>query len=118
MLDTPSRSRAYFPSKLVEYLGARKPILAITQKGSFVSRLMDEWKQPWCDIVDVDAIAACLKRVANRELWPPPPPNAIDAFIGSQVSARLGAVLSEVINLHPADNGGADENANAESESH
>ncbi|WP_435189553.1 hypothetical protein ACMAZA_01950 [Pseudothioglobus sp. nBUS_23] len=34
ILDAPFESSVFFPSKLVDYIGARKPIFAITPKGS------------------------------------------------------------------------------------
>jgi hypothetical protein len=85
-VEAPLKKSIFFPSKLVDYLGARKPMLAITPKGSLTAHLMDEWKQPWCDVADADAIAAAIERAASGQLWAAPPVEILQKY-----SAKTGA---------------------------
>ena len=93
-IEAPARQSVFFPSKLVDYLGARKPLFAITPKGSFTAHLLETWGQPWCDVKDIDGIAAVLKRVAEGQLWPPPAESILNAYAAPTVAKQLTAVLS------------------------
>ena len=96
-VEAPVRSSIFFPSKLIDYLGARKPMFAITPKGGLTSRVMDLWKQPWCDVSDLGGIAAHLGRIANGDLWAPPDASVLDAYSAGAVARQLAAVFGEVM---------------------
>jgi hypothetical protein len=96
-VEAPVKNSVFFPSKLVDYLGARKPIFAITPKGGLTPKLMDAWGQPWCDAQDIDGIAAVLKRVAAGDLWPAPDAAVLDAYSTATVGRQLSIVFSELL---------------------
>ena len=109
-IESPPRTQFYFPSKLIEYLGAQKPILAITPKGSLTARLMDEWDQPWCDVEDPDSIAACLRHIALGTLWPAPDPSFLEAYSAATVGKQIASTIADLIaEPQPAGYGGSDQ---------
>jgi hypothetical protein len=93
-IEAPGKDSVFFPSKLVDYLGARKPIWAITPAGSFTSRLLESWGQPWCDTGDSAGIAAILSRLAGGELWPPPPAEVLNTYAAPTVARQLASALN------------------------
>ncbi|MFH0937752.1 MAG: glycosyltransferase [Planctomycetota bacterium] len=96
-IEAPMRHSVFFPSKLVDYLGARKPLLAITPEGSLTSRLMEQWRQPWCDARDSVGLTALLQRIATGQLWPPPAETFLDAYSALTVGKQLAAILTEAM---------------------
>jgi hypothetical protein len=100
-IEAPTRNNVFFPSKLVDYLGARKPMFAITPKGSLTSRLMDHWQQPWCDVRDSAGIAAVFQRVDEGKLWPAPDAGLLGEYSAATVGRQLSGVLAELL-PHPA----------------
>jgi hypothetical protein len=113
-VEAPVKNSVFFPSKLVDYLGARKPIFAITPKGGQSTKLMDAWKQPWCDVNDIDGIAAVLKRIAEGDLWPAPDAQVLETYSASTIGTQVAAVFKELrANVRPTGDGGADQQAQA-----
>lgn len=109
-VEAPLKKSIFFPSKLVDYLGARKPMLAITPKGSLTSRLMETWNQPWCDVGDPCAIAAALERVAAGDLWAPPDAEVLSRYTSARVAGDLAALFRQAVgNSIVADDGGANQ---------
>ena len=91
VLKPPVRKSMFFPSKLTDYLLAGKPLLALTPKNSYTSTLMEQWKQPWCEVRNAGALAEKLQRIAGGELWVrPPPESARDAFESKRGGAGVG----------------------------
>jgi len=111
LVDPPVKKNVILPSKLIDYLGARKPILAITSRGSLTARLMDAWGQPWCDCSDGDAVAAQLRRVASGELWAAPADTFLNDYRSDTVGRKLAALISSCIaDVNPAYIPGANQN--------
>jgi hypothetical protein len=113
-VEAPVKNSVFFPSKLVDYLGARKPIFAITPKGGQTTKLMDAWKQPWCDVNDIDGIAAVLKRIAEGALWPAPDAAVLETYSATTVGRQVAAVFGELLqDVRPTDQRGADQQSQA-----
>lgn len=55
----------FFAGKLADYLGAGKPILALTGRDSFAWRMIPRWGGLVCDPREVDCVADCLARIAT-----------------------------------------------------
>jgi glycosyltransferase involved in cell wall biosynthesis len=95
--------RSMVSTKLYEYFGARKPILALT-RGSEAQRLIEETRTGICvNPTDVNEIAAALRTiVAQRgcyDFFRPDYP-AIDARFSNQgLTARLAGIFDEVLRL-------------------
>ncbi|HYG73853.1 MAG TPA: hypothetical protein VEK08_02380 [Planctomycetota bacterium] len=110
LIDSPVRRSVFLPSKLVDYLGARKPILGLTPKGSYCARLLESWGQPWCDITQNDALTALLKRIAAGEIWAPPPESVLADYTFEATGKKRAGILTRCLaNTHVADVRGSDE---------
>ena len=96
-IEGPALKNVFFPAKLVDYLGAGKPLFAIAPRDSLTAKLMESWKQPWCDVSDLDAIAAVLKRVAEGDLWAPPAQSVAEIYSAANVGRELARCLAELI---------------------
>ncbi len=67
VIDAPSdRPSVFLPSKLVDYLAFRKPILGITPERGASAALLRELGCPVAAPNDTDAIAAALRDLASR----------------------------------------------------
>jgi glycosyltransferase involved in cell wall biosynthesis len=65
VIDAPFAQSPFLPSKLVDYLGARKPILGVTPPGE--SRdLIQRCGYPTADPRDVAAVAEAIGDLADR----------------------------------------------------
>ncbi|MDA0746917.1 MAG: glycosyltransferase [bacterium] len=87
-IDAPvTEQSVFFPSKLVDYLGAAKPILGITPPGSTTDRILKENNQHVADVGNPEEIAAVLRNAiqytSNR-----PAPEAYDAVHVTRSLAR------------------------------
>lgn len=110
-IGSDARNCVLLPSKLADYLGARKPLCAIAPQDSLTARLMKEWNQPCCACGDVEAIAALLRRVARGDLWAPPSAEVVQAH-GVAAGKQLAGILAGLIaDARPAHDGRADEKA-------
>lgn len=97
LLVAGPRHNLFFPSKIPEYVAARRPILAIlppdSEANAFLQRTgRGEWT---CEYGDVEAVARCLREIWNRflsgRLGDPLPENP-SVLMASQVD-RWEAVL-------------------------
>jgi hypothetical protein len=93
VLDTPAKDNVFLPTKLTDYLAARKPILALTSPGSLTAKVMDRWQQPWADMSDSSAVAAALRQAASGQLRPAPD----ERFLAEHAPAATGKALAEVV---------------------
>ena len=78
LVDAPlrdARESVFLPSKLVDYLGAGKPLLAITPSEGASARVVKEVGGAICD-VDERAVESLLEKVFTEGLPPAPDPNA------------------------------------------
>lgn len=96
IVEAPVSKSVFYSGKFMDYLGARKPILAITPKDSFTATLMDEWQQPWCDVTDPNAIAAVLKRIATHDAWAPPRQEILESYLPQKVGRQMAGLLADV----------------------
>jgi hypothetical protein len=62
-IDAGSGAAIFLPSKLVDYLGARRPILCLTQPGSPAHELVERGGGIIADVNAPDQIAAAIERV-------------------------------------------------------
>ena len=96
VLDAPGEASVFLPSKLVDYLGAKRPILALTPKGAaagLVERAGGWVADPGDPEASADAIAAAL-RALREGTAPAPPPDLLAEYEASTVAARVAAILA------------------------
>jgi hypothetical protein len=103
VIDSPINDPAmsmFFPSKLLDYMVARKRILAITTKGSASDQVMNDLKGDVCDHNDIDAIKKAIANALNAfensdtdYLANGRPPEKYEAFYNAE---RL---YNQIINL-------------------
>lgn len=95
LIDAPNDSgeTPFFPSKLVDYLGAKRPILGITELSGTAPDILRSYGYPVIRPDDVDGIAARL------EAWMDSPPEtsakSIDEFTTDVVVGRLTELLEQ-----------------------
>lgn len=99
ILDAPGRHSVFLPSKLVEYLGARRPILGITPPGA-ASRLIEALGGRWADPSDPAAVAATLRAGIDlarasrgRALGDP---GVAETYGAANVAARFDEIVRSV----------------------
>jgi glycosyltransferase involved in cell wall biosynthesis len=99
VLDAPAARSVFLPSKLVEYLGARRPILAITPPGP-AADLVAETGGFVADPAHPDIVAAALRRaiLAAREPGRGPwgRPDVIDRFAATAVARQFDELVRGV----------------------
>jgi glycosyltransferase involved in cell wall biosynthesis len=99
VLDAPAAHSVFLPSKLVEYLGARRPILAITPRGP-AADLVNEAGGVVADPDDPPAVATALRtaiRVArDRGKQPWGASKVIDRFAARAVARRFDELVQEL----------------------
>ena len=100
-VEAPIKNSVFFPSKLIDYLGAGKRIFAITPKGGETARLMHNWNQIWCDVTDINAIAAVFKRIADGDLWSAPDPGVLEVYKAETVGKQLAGMFLEAMAQQP-----------------
>lgn len=64
-IDAPTECSIFFPSKLVDYIGAKRFIMAISPRGT-VANIVNELGGAVADPSDVSAIAATLRKVLEQ----------------------------------------------------
>lgn len=62
IIDAPSKRSVFFPSKLVDYIGSKKPIIAITSEGTS-KNIITELNGRTANPEDIDSICSMLKEV-------------------------------------------------------
>jgi hypothetical protein len=95
VVDAPGESSVFLPSKLVDYLGAGRPIVAFTPPGAS-ARVMAESGFPTADPEDGGAVVAALLRglaltTQGTHLSP-----QRDRYTAQATSATLAEVLGEI----------------------
>jgi glycosyltransferase involved in cell wall biosynthesis len=99
IIDAPGPQSVFLPSKLVEYLGARRPIVGITPQGAAAS-LISAAGGPCAIPADPDATAEALRAGialarANRGTeWGDP--TMIDAYRAENVAAAFDEIVRSV----------------------
>jgi len=87
----------FLPSKLVDYLGAGRPILALTPAAGASARVVREVGGMVCDIEDAGAIDRALESLAAAGCPAPPRPQAVEAYEVSRVAGRCIETLEALL---------------------
>lgn len=97
VVDAPADSSPFLPSKLVDYVGAGRPIAALTPPGA-AADLVTRLGGPVADPSDIDACAAALARLVEHAGDGPFGDPAVRAeYDADRVRAQMAEVLREVI---------------------
>jgi glycosyltransferase involved in cell wall biosynthesis len=67
LIDAPSDENIFLSSKLIDYLGARRPILGITSEKGTASAILRHYQYPVADPRDPQAIASALVDMVRNE---------------------------------------------------
>ncbi len=67
VIDTPGFDGVFLPTKLIEYLAHRKPVIGITEQGSAVYDVLQECGLSFADIHDPESIADAFENMLS--LW-------------------------------------------------
>jgi glycosyltransferase involved in cell wall biosynthesis len=105
VIDAASDVNIYLPSKLIEYLGANRPILGITPKVGPTAEVLQFCGLPVFPPENPDAIANAILML--KELWEqkrldewlPKPENAAQ-FSVEQISKKMVNILTNLRKLH------------------
>lgn len=66
IIDAPAEKSVFFPSKLVDYIGSKKPIIGITPKGTS-AEIIKDLGGITADPLDVDSIVQMIMDVLNNK---------------------------------------------------
>lgn len=96
VLDAPAQRSVFLPSKLIEYLGADRPVLAITPPGP-AQRLVEKcggWTVgPGDPIAIADTLAGALDALRGGRAWDPHP--AVKRFSAPHVTEQFEDIVIE-----------------------
>jgi glycosyltransferase involved in cell wall biosynthesis len=95
VIDAPADLSVFFPSKLVEYMGAGRFILALSPQGAS-ARIVKEAGGMVANPTDVDQIAASLKKVLEQR--PENLPLPVNKYEKESVSEEFLKIAGAVIN--------------------
>jgi len=103
VIDAPAAESVFLPSKLIDYIGARRPVLGITPPGT-ATRLITELGGWVCDPVDAEqtqkAVAAFVNFVrehksAGKQCWGPP--LVRERFNAAGVGKKFEEIVDELL---------------------
>jgi glycosyltransferase involved in cell wall biosynthesis len=87
----------FLPSKLVDYLGAGKPVIAVTPPEGASARVTREAGGVVCDVGDADAIEALLADLAAGTRPAPLDREAVRGYHYEAVAGRLVDVIRDTV---------------------
>ncbi len=72
VIDAPLKDSPFFPSKLADYIGAGKPVVALSPLSSTTTQIVRDVQKDLlvADSADVPSICALLRRVDSMNLIP------------------------------------------------
>jgi len=93
---TETSESVFLPSKVVDYLGSGRPIMAVSPVPGCTARVLTETGGLVCNVADEDEIEATLSRLV--ECGPPPPADetVVHRYHYKEVSRRLLQIVSEI----------------------
>jgi hypothetical protein len=103
VIDAPAEQSVFLPSKLIDYIGASRPVLGITPPGT-ATRLITELGGWVCDPADSDqtkeTVAAFIRfirehRSAGRPCWGHP--NVRERFDAPVVARKFEEIVDEML---------------------
>lgn len=99
ILDAPFEQSIFFPSKLVDYIGAKRPILALTPEGSCAEILRKVGglvASPSSVESIIDGLVMAIMKMKNGTA-PEPEPSAILEYEAASVGRRYDILLGKLI---------------------
>jgi glycosyltransferase involved in cell wall biosynthesis len=99
LIDAPASRSVFLPSKLIEYLGARRPVLAVTPPGPAASLVREAGG--WCadprgGAAAVGMLRAALRFARERRDGDWGDERAIGRFAAPRVAAELDALVERI----------------------
>jgi glycosyltransferase involved in cell wall biosynthesis len=103
LIDAPVSSAeesVFLPSKLIDYLGAKKPIIAITPERGATARVVRETGGIVCPLESPESVDAFLLEILERaSIEAPGNEEEIAAYQHDRVGASLATMMEECIRL-------------------
>lgn len=107
VIDAPAELSVFLPSKLIDYVGAGRPVLGMTPPGAAAS-LIRELGGTIADSSDIAEMAAALKnfivllrqRRATPDSKPWGTPGVRDRYDASRVAEKFGEMLEEMLSKY------------------
>ncbi len=102
VIDAPARISVFFPSKIVDYLSLRRPILALTPLNGASARVLGGLGFPTIDPTDETAILAALLDATRRwenggEATPIPPIDAVRQYDIREIATDFDRAICDAI---------------------
>lgn len=98
LVDAPNETGAnpFLPSKLIDYLGAMRPILGVTETNGTASDVLRQFGHP---VIRPQDIAGISQQIARWLEHPPrPSTQAAEAFYSARVVGELARILEDTSN--------------------
>lgn len=98
LIDAPlgkAKQGVFLPSKLVDYLGAQRPILGMTPLEGTAARVLQETGNVVCDLYSPKTLTDALTRVLDGGLSPALRPEAIAQYNYQRVGQRLVQIFRD-----------------------
>jgi len=67
-IDAPVENSPFFPSKIADYIGSGRPIIAITPSNSCSARIIRELGYPVVDIRDIEGLSCLLENIVSNRI--------------------------------------------------
>ncbi len=96
LLDAPNETgvNPFLPSKLIDYLGAMRPVLGMTETRGTAADILRRFGHPVIRPQDIDGIR---RQIAQWLEQPPQPPQrAAEEFYSAQVVGQLASILEDM----------------------
>jgi hypothetical protein len=95
-IDAGEGAPIFLTSKLIDYLGAGRPVLCLTQPGSPSDLVCRRAGASVADIRNVGEIAQALRNFATGEMTQPPDPDYVDSFAVERIARTWADLFRDV----------------------